>query len=148
MAGKNDGKKEMARVLYINGNLTQKEICLKAGISREATLSNWIKKEEWDKYKISLITTRQAQISMLYAQINDLQKSIESRPVGSRSASAKEADIISKLTTAIRKLEVETSARGAIEVGTGFLEFVRKSSPSDEVQLIARVYDEYIKSLF
>ncbi|MCH4829792.1 DDE transposase family protein [Flavobacterium columnare] len=117
-------EKEYAKVLYLDTkqNLQKKEIAERVGV-RENTLIKWIKDEDWDSLKKSLLVTRQQQISDLYDQINWLNSNIKERDV--KVANFKESQIITVLTNSIKRLETETSVAETYEVATSFLEFIK-----------------------
>src|SRR5690606_22226338 len=98
--------KEYAKTLFLSENVHQKVIAERVGVT-EKTIGRWIEAEGWRRLKRSLLTTKQTQISMLYDQLEWINSDIAARD--SKVASAKEADVIIKLTAAIEKLEVETS---------------------------------------
>lgn len=116
-------EKNYAQILYVNENLTAKEIAMRVSVS-EKTVGKWIKDGNWDKLRKSLLVTKQNMISMLYDQLDHLNNDIAKRET--KVATAKEADIISKITTSIQRLEVETSIGQIVEVARGFIDFVRE----------------------
>lgn len=133
-------EKEFAKSLYLGGGLTQKEIAGRISVT-ETTLTKWIKVGKWDGLKKSLLTTKQNQLGFLYDQLDFLNTDISKRPnpldpnekpdqfelliQRGKYATSKEADVIIKLTTAIKKLETETSIGDTVEVARNFIEFVR-----------------------
>lgn len=141
----NAQKKEWAKTLYIQGGLTQKEIADKVDVSR-VTMNKWVNdtEENWDKLKKSLLITRESQLSRLYMQLDELNTSIMSRDQGARFANSKEADTINKLTTAIRKMEIEASIADIVEVGKRFLTWLRPLAP-DKAKEVAPLFDDFIK---
>ncbi len=142
----NEQKKDWAKILFLKENITQKEIAAKVEIS-EQSLSKWIKKENWDMLKQSLIATRQEQIRFLYIQLQDFNASIMERPEGKRFADSKESQTLIMLTTAIDKLERETSIADHISSFTKFNDFCRKFVPIAEIQKIVDFQDAFIKNL-
>lgn len=75
-------EKEYAKLLYLDTkqNLTQKEIAERVGV-RENTLGKWIEAEGWDKLRVSLLTTKDNQLSMMYEQLDWLNRDIKNRGV-------------------------------------------------------------------
>lgn len=73
---------EYAKMLYLDTsqNLTIQEIAERVSV-RPNTVSNWIKKEGWDKLRKSLMVTRQKMISDLYDQLDFLNTNIKTRKV-------------------------------------------------------------------
>lgn len=136
-------KKDWAKTLYLKENLTQQEIGEKVGVSRQ-TVIRWIQKEKWEEMKTSLTITRQEQISMLYRQVAEINKTITSRKEGDRFANSKEADILGKLAAAINKMETEVGIKDICEVGTKFIEWLRPVD-LDKAKDITILYDAFIR---
>jgi len=135
--------KEYAKTLYVSENLHQKVIAERVGVT-EKTLGKWINDGGWKNLKRSLLTTKQNQISMLYDQLEFINNNIAERDL--KVANNKEADVISKLTAAIEKLEVETSVGETVEVCKKLIEFIQY----DDLQFAKRLTgycDTYIQSI-
>ena len=151
-------EKEFAKSLFIGGGLTQKEIAERISVT-EKTLIKWIKVGKWDSLKKSLLTTKQNQLSFLYDQLDYLNTEISKRPNAfeanekidpidllvqrGKYATSKEADVIIKLTTAIKKLETETSIGDTVEVARNFIEFVRPQN-LELAKTITNLFDVFI----
>lgn len=136
-------KKEWAGVLYIKENLTQAEIAEKVGVSR-VTINKWVKAEKWEEHKTGITLTREWQISSLYRQVEELNKTINTRPAGSRFATSQEADTIIKLSGAIKRMETECGISEIISVSRQFLEWLRPID-LEKTKEIARLFDKFIK---
>lgn len=167
--------REYARFLYTEKTFTQKEIAEKAGVT-EKTLKNWIEANdgEWKKLKKSLMTTKAQQITMLYDQLARLNDEIEVRPIVTKSMmtpvkidkegnpttkapeydpivlsnvpTSKEADIITKITNSIQKLEGETSVGETVQIAMTFCEYVRDID-FEMAQKISELFDMFIRQL-
>jgi transposase len=122
MALKKAQEREYARVLFVSENLPQKEIAQRVGVS-ENTISTWIQEGDWKKLKRSMLTTRHNQLILLYDQLDWMNLEISMRDI--KMATSKEADSICKITSAIQKLEIETSIGEVYEVGRAFIDFMR-----------------------
>jgi len=140
MALKKLQEKEFAKSLYIGGGISQKEIAARVGVT-EKTLANWIKIGKWESLKKSLLTTKQAQLSFLYDQLDYLNTAIAEREY--KVAAGKEADVIIKLTAAINRLETETSIGDTVEVARHFIEFVRPQD-LELAKTITNLFDVFI----
>jgi transposase len=116
-------EKNYAQILFVSENLTAKEIAARVGVS-EKTVGKWIKDGNWEKLRKSLLITKQQQISMLYDQLAFINNDIANREV--KVATSKEADVISKITSSIQRMEIETSIGQIVEVAKNFIEFVRE----------------------
>lgn len=136
-------KRDFARTLYIKENLTQQEIAERVGISRQS-LSRWMKDEQWELQKASLTLTREQQIAALHRQIAALNDAIASRAQGENFATPAEADTITKIANAIKKLETETGLADIISVGIRFLDYLRPIDLELSKQF-TRLWDGFIK---
>lgn len=141
MALKKAQEREYARVLFISGNHSQKEIAERVGVT-EKTLGKWIEEGSWHKLRKSMLTTKQTNLGLLYDQLDWLNLDISVRDL--KVATTKEADVLIKLTAAIKNLETETSLGEIIEVARGFIEFVR-TQDLDLAKKITIFFDLYIQ---
>lgn len=139
----NEQKKEWAKLLFTKENLTQNEIAERVGV-RPATISKWVKQENWQLLKTSITLTREEQLARLYLQIEELQNSISERKIGERYPNSKEADTINKLASAIQKLEVETGLSEIISVSKQFLDWLRLSD-LEKAKELSSYFDAFIK---
>lgn len=115
-------ERNYAQILYVNENLTAKEIAKRVGVTQK-TMGRWLKAGKWDQLRKSMLVTKQKMIVMLYDQLEAINNDIAKRD--SPIPTSKEADTISKLTTSIQRLEVEASIGETIEVAKSFIDFVR-----------------------
>lgn len=134
----NAQKKEWAKTLYLKENLTQQEIADRVGVS------NWVRAGKWEEQKVGLTLTRQEQVANLYRQVAEINKAIAERPEGERFPSSKEADILGKLSAAIRNMEQEVGIADIISVLTGLIDWVR-AADLEKAKEITRLADAYIK---
>ena len=139
----NAQKKEWAKTLYLRENLTQQEIAERVGVSR-VTVSNWVRAGKWEEQKAGLTLTRQEQVANLYRQVAEINRAISARAEGERFPNSKEADILGKLSAAIRNMEQETGIADIISVLTSFIEWLRPLDLDTAKELI-RLADAYIK---
>lgn len=135
--------KEYAKTLFLSENLHQKVIAERVGVT-EKTLGKWINDGGWRKLKRSLLTTKQTQIGMLYDQLEWINNDIASRDY--QVATTKEADVISKITSAIERLEVETSIGETVEVAKKFISFVQQEDLA-LAKSITAWFDTFIQTL-
>ena len=139
----NAQKKERAKTLYLRENLTQQEIAERVGVSR-VTVSNWVRAGKWEEQKAGLTLTRQEQVANLYRQVAEINRAISARAEGERFPNSKEADILGKLSAAIRNMEQETGIADIISVLTSFIEWLRPLD-LDKAKELIRLADAYIK---
>ncbi len=137
-----DAEREFARILYVSERITAKEIAERVKVS-EKTVGSWIEKYGWEKLRKSLLTTRQNQLVHWYNQLEALNENIAQRdkpiPTGG------EADIMSKITANIQRLETEIGLGEYVEVGTKLLTFIQQIDLSD-ARLFKNYLDEFINS--
>ena len=139
----NKQKKEWAAMLYLKENLTQAEIAEKVGVSK-ASMNKWVKAEKWKERKVGITLTREEQIKNLYRQVAEINEMIACKEKGKRFATTSEADTLSKLSGAIKKMETETGIADIISVGTRFIEFLR-TIDLDKAKDTAHLFDIFIK---
>ena len=128
----NEQKKAWAKTLYTRETLTQAEIAERVGVSR-VTVNNWIGKGNWE------------QLKNLYRQLAELNNAIMGKPEGERFPNAAEADTISKLSNAIKKLETEVGLADIISVFSDLLKWVR-TYDSTQAKEITPLLDAFVKS--
>lgn len=136
-------KKEWAGMLYLKENLTQQEIAEKVGISRQ-TLGKWVKAEKWEERRTGITLTREDQIANLHRQVAEINKKIFERPEGERFPNSQEADVISKLSGAIKKMETDVGIADIISVGMRFINWLRPVD-LEKAKEITKLWDAFIK---
>lgn len=134
-------ERNYAQILYVNENLTAKEIAARVGVTQK-TMGRWIKDGKWDQLRKSMLVTKQKMITMMYDQLEALNNSIAERTPA--IPDGKEADIISKLTTSIQRLETEASVAETIEVAKSFINYVREYD-LELAKEITEHFDSYIQ---
>ena len=153
-----DSEREFARMLYVNERITFKEIGLRVKVS-EKTISKWAEADGWDKLRKSLLTTRQSQLVHFYNQLEAINEDIAIRPSIGFDKEGKpterlerklipttaESDKISKITSAIQKLETEVGLGEYVEVLKKFLVFIQSVNLPDAV-LLKNYADEFINA--
>ena len=109
------------------------------------TVNNWIGKGNWEQLKASITITREEQLKNLYRQLAELNNAIMGKPEGERFPNAAEADTISKLSNAIKKLETEVGLADIISVFSDLLKWVR-TYDSTQAKEITPLLDAFVKS--
>ncbi|WP_129616515.1 helix-turn-helix domain-containing protein [Bacteroides cellulosilyticus] len=140
----NEQKKDWAKMLYTKETLTQAEIAERVGVSR-VTVNNWINKGNWEQLKTSVTMTREEQLKNQYRQLAELNEAISKKPIGQRYPNTAEADTISKITNAIKKMETEVGLSDIISVFTDLLKWLRAYDPT-QAKEITPLLDAYVKS--
>lgn len=143
MAKQND-KRAKAKSLYLTGQYSQKEIAELVDVS-ERSVSKWKDEEDWDSLKTSLLTTRENELRRLYKMLQILNDDIDLRAELKIPINSKEADAVLKLTSAIKNLELETSIADKVEVGTAFINLVRKENLELSKE-ITKWFDIFLKT--
>lgn len=140
-------KKDYAKLLYtVEGVTIQKELAERVGVSKQS-INKWVNEENWESLRASVIITKEQELKRLYAQMIELNDEIAGREQGKRYAGTKDADVLVKLTAAIRQLETDTSIAQIIEALRGLVQFVQLSGDFDKAKLIMNEGDAYVKSM-
>lgn len=140
----NKQKKELAKILYTQNELTQEEIAQRVGVAR-ATIIRWVRDEKWELLRTSLTMTREAQLSALYDALGELNKKRLSRPEGERIYTERESDSIAKLSKSIERLQTEAGIAEITSVFSAFLAWLRRSDV-EETKRLAPILDSYLKT--
>lgn len=143
MAVRKQLQRDHAELLIVKEGLSQKDASLRVGVT-EKTMSRWVREGKWDEQRRSFAATRNSIVANLQQQLELLQTSIKKRDEG--MATPKEADMLVKLASAIKKLESEAGAGETIEVAMKFVRFVANTD-SALAQIITRHFDAYIQTL-
>ena len=144
---KDNTRRQWAKSMFLYENRTQQEIADAVGVSRQ-TIIRWAKADKWDELKVSMTMTREEQIKNLQRQLSEINNTIRDRKPedGPRYATAREADIICKLTDAINKLENDVGIHDVVSVGNRFIQWLRPVDP-DLTKTFVGAFDKFIKSL-
>ncbi|TAE78065.1 MAG: hypothetical protein EAY81_12140, partial [Bacteroidetes bacterium] len=80
MAVKKQVERDLAKILFVNEGANQKEIAARLDVS-EKTIGKWVKDGEWEKLKVSMLVTKDNQLTALYRQLENLNTEISTRPI-------------------------------------------------------------------
>lgn len=133
-------EREYAKILYVSERITFKEIAERTGVT-EKTIGKWAIADNWDKLRKSLLTTKQNQLVHWYNQLEAMNENIATRVVP--VPDSKEADIMSKITSNIQRLETETGIGEYVEVGRKLLTFIQ-GIDLGEAKRFKNYIDEFI----
>ena len=136
-------KKGIAKSLYLDGNYTQEEIADKVGTTRQ-TVSRWVKAENWEEIKASVTITPAQIIAQWNRQIVEINKKINARADGERFATTQEADALSKLAGASKKLETDIGVSDCVSVAMRFLSWLRPLD-IEAAKQFNNLFDAFIK---
>ena len=135
-------KRDHAKLLFIHEQLNQKEIAVRIKVS-EVTISKWANADSWDGLRVSITITKEEQLKNLYRQLAEMNKAIAERD-DKKYASSGEADAISKLATAIDKMESDVGIADIVSVAKKFLTWLRKFDLS-KAQEMTPLFDAFVK---
>ena len=136
----NNQKKEWAQMLFVKGDLNQKDIAAKVSVS-EKTIGNWITKGHWDKLRKSTLTTKTEQLRNLYDLLDKITKKLKD---GDSIGDSKIADMYVKYTAAINNLETETNIGQISEVARMFVNWLQGIDPHLALSVVNN-FDAFIK---
>jgi predicted DNA-binding protein YlxM (UPF0122 family) len=139
----NAQKKEWAKQLYTKGDLSQKEISAKIGIS-EQSVCKWVKDGNWDTMRKNLLTTKSEILHDLYDTLDAMKKEAKKLATDDDPTTKPDSDGIYKLTLAIKKLETETGLGEIIDIAEKFISFI-KNEDFDLAQTITHWFDLFIE---
>jgi hypothetical protein len=137
----NKQKQEWAELLFMQQQLTQKEIAVKVGVA-EKTLSGWKDKYCWEQLRKSLLTSKSEILRFLYNTLDKLKTKIENADDG--IGDTKLADMVIKYTAAIKSLETETSIAALMDAGMQFHKYLQAVDPTEALKMLNN-YDGFIK---
>lgn len=149
MANKSDSmkmKKDYAKMLFLQSNLTQQEIAERVGTSAQ-TICKWKADDKWDSLKANYVISRQETLSRTYAQINQIFSQLEAPDESgkeNRAISSKEADTLSKLASTAKALESDLSISVYIDVFIKFGNWLRDADFA-LAKKMAELQDAFIK---
>lgn len=135
-------KRDHAKLLFIHEQLNQKEIAARIKVS-EVTISKWANADSWDGLRVSITITKEEQLKNLYRQLAEMNKAIAERD-DKKYASCSEADAISKLATAIDKMESDVGIADIVSVAKKFLTWLRKFDLV-KAQDMTPLFDAFVK---
>lgn len=139
---RNAEKKEVARGLFVKSTFNRKEIALHVGVT-EKTLRNWIDEGNWEEMKDSLQITRPQLLKDAYAQLNAINRKIETEMGNIPTKDLSDAKAV------IRK-EIEAFSTQPIhkyiEVFEESIDFLSKHDPS-KIADFAEWSQEFINQL-
>jgi hypothetical protein len=136
-------KKDWAKLLYLKTQMNQKEIAAKVETT-EKTLGKWVTINKWDLLRSSFTITKEQELRRIYQQIHELNNSIENREEGKRFANTKEADTLSKMASAARSLETDTSISQIIDTSIQIIKWIQHSD-FEKAKELSDYFDSFIK---
>ena len=135
-------KRDHAKLLFIHEQLNQKEIAARIKVS-EVTISKWANADSWDGLRVSITITKEEQLKNLYRQLAEMNRAIAERD-DKKYPTSGEADAISKLATAIDKMESDVGIADIVSVAKKFLTWMRKFDLA-KAQEMTPLFDAFVK---
>lgn len=133
-------KRQWAELLYMQNQLTQKEIAEKVGVA-EKTIREWKEKYLWDQLRKSMLTSKSQILSFLYNVLDKIKTKIEGEE---GFGDTKLADMVVKYTAAIKSLETETSIAQLMDAGMKAHKYFQVQDPDFALRFLNE-YDAFIK---
>ena len=136
-------KQYLAKILFTREQLDQKVVAKRVGVS-EKTMSKWVNEFNWKDLRRRLLLSKEEQINALYEQLERLNGLIRKTDEG--HADTKQADVLIKLTAAIRNLETDLAIADLIESGIRFIKYLQKVGTLEQVIEVADFWNSFIQS--
>lgn len=137
-----DQKKQYAEMLFLRGDIEQKEIAKIVGVS-QVTMSKWVNDEEanWKAKRKSFMVTKQETIRLLYNVCEKLAMRAHNAEDG---GDTKDADKLIKYTASLKNLETEASIAEIMEVAIIFTKWLQPIDPALALT-VTNHFDKFIK---
>lgn len=142
MAKKNEAKKEMAYLYFMNG-MTQKEIVERCEIGSPVTLQRWIEKGGWREKRAAKTITRTELVNGVLERIANMLDGENEKF---------NADQLVKLASTIERLDKTNSPVLAMEVFMNFTGWLQQQAATDNeltlelIKMINKYQDAYISA--
>lgn len=126
-----DKKKQLARDLYLNTNMTQLEISKYVGVSKN-TITNWIKKYDWKNLNNIYSTSNEYLTNQIYSHINRIYNT---RKDEQRELNDTEIDQLSKLGKLMTDLKKDVTPNIIEKSNGNFADWLYKEKCSEKKNL-------------
>lgn len=136
-------KQYLAKILYTREQLDGKVVAKKVGVS-ERTMSSWVEKFNWKSLRRRLLLSKEEQINSLYTQLEALNEIIKEQE--KKHPDTKQADVLIKLTAAIRNLETDLNIADLVESGIRFIKFIQMTCTLEQVLEITDMWHTFIQA--
>lgn len=133
-------EKLLARELYMNTSLTQKEIAQRLKVTVKS-IGDWKDEGNWDALRAAKKVTKAALISNYYTILNTMQEQISGRVFPDNVPTSKEADIMAKIGCQIENIDKQSSLQDYILAFEEFLEFMLERNPELARQMAPYQYE-------
>lgn len=136
-------KKYLAKILFTREHLEQKEVAIRVKVS-EKTIGKWVKDGNWKDLRRRLLLTKEQELTNFYEQLENLNTLIRSSD--KKHADSKQADILIKLTAAIRNLETDLGIAELVDSGMKFLKYIQQVGTTEQVRDFAELWNSFIQA--
>lgn len=140
----NEQKHLQARNLFFQTNKTQGEIASEVGVS-DKTLYLWTQAGDWHRLRSASRLMPSMIIENFYAQVQELNDDIRSRPPGKRYPTLQESEIIRKMMLTIERSKKKHTQPEYMELMQKFLEWLYPQN-NELLQTITDYADNFLKS--
>ena len=134
---------ENIKAIRKSKGLSQEELAVRLNVVRQ-TISKWCKEGQWDELKAGMTVSREQILKGMYSQVNEINKAIQAKDEGERYATPAQADTLSKLSAAIRKMEMDTGISDLVSAGIRFAEWLRPVN-MDKTKEFVGLWDAFIR---
>ncbi|MCD6010647.1 MAG: helix-turn-helix protein [Flavipsychrobacter sp.] len=134
-------KKQQARNLYLQSDLTQAQIADIIGVSQK-TVSQYVNENKWQLLKDRAKQMPALFLEQMIGELEDINQVIASRPKGERHPTLQEAEVRRKIMYSMASVKERQSVGTHIEAVINFLAHVAEENP-EHARLIARYSDQY-----
>jgi transposase-like protein len=140
----NEQKRLLARDLFFQSGKSQGEIANEVGVS-DKTLYLWTREGDWHRLRSASRLMPSMIIENFYAQVQELNDDIRSRPPGKRYPTLQESEIIRKMMLTIERSKKKHTQPEYMELMQKFLEWVGPKN-IEILQTITDYADGFLKS--
>lgn len=137
-------RKEYAFLLFTKEHLHQKVCAQRAGVS-EKTMTAWVNADSgrWKTLRSRMLISKDHQLGAMYAQLENLNVAIQKQPGG--HPDTKQADILVKLTSAIRNMETDLAIADLVESGIRFMKFLQRIGTIEQTLEVSELWNAFIQ---
>lgn len=135
MANKKARERELAAQLFMNTNMSQKEIAENVGVS-EKTISGWALEGKWENLKTAKQTTYAESLADMQFLLNRMLQKKKDK-MEADTYTKEDSDSILELTKSINLLEGKIPLRTKIQVLEEFMDFIPQKNSKLKTALAA-----------
>ncbi len=132
-----------ARNLYFQSGLTRTQIAEQVGVS-EKTIYLWTKQGDWQRLKEGSRLMPSMIVEHIYAQVQELNEAIASRPVGQRYPTPQEAEIQRKQMVTIERIKKKGTQGEYMELMQKFMTWLLPRD-LEQTKAFTALADQFLK---